>query len=66
MPRGDGSLTKAEERTVDRALCIVAEWIEYHANDEKKPYAYFDVCQAHDTLCRDMWSMVTDWEDGRE
>ena len=55
--RQDGRLTRAEERTVWRALAIIAKWIEAHAADEPVPYGWAEITQAHHALEGAAWCM---------
>lgn len=55
--RQDGTLTKVEERTVWRALAIIARWVEAHAADERRPYGWTEIAQAHHALEGAAWCM---------
>lgn len=58
--RRDGSLTRDEARTVERALEIVGGWVEAHLRDGERPYGWSEIAQAHDALSRDAWCMLVE------
>lgn len=59
----NGRLTKAEERTVTRALEIIDEWVIGHLGDAGKPYAWSSIAVSVNQLEQDVWCMFGDGAD---
>ena len=61
--RRNGRLTKAEERTVTRALEIIDEWVIVHLGDADRPYAWSSIAASASQLEQDAWCMFEDGAD---
>lgn len=55
--RRSGQLTKAEERKVCDALEITRRWLDLHLEDERKPYGFWALYNAHRDFCDGFWMM---------